>query len=229
MLWGCAMRNAVVALALGAALFSAQEAAASTVFATQIDSGRAGAAELGFTSTPVKNTNRAAGGNALGAPDAIFANSGGGFYSLGLGGAAVFGFGVDFIRAATVFEVTFGCTGPQNGNGTCNFVETADVYALDGDYTPFDGAFGLTDLLSLGFQKVGEIPNGVANTAGGATISISGPFSWLALVDTSPVVNGRDGFDVDAVSVSAVPLPASILFLVGGLVGLGVLRARRPA
>ncbi|MFN3260290.1 MAG: VPLPA-CTERM sorting domain-containing protein [Pikeienuella sp.] len=223
------MKKSLAGLALGVCLFAAHDAAATTVFATQIDSGRTGAAELGFTTTPVDNTNRAAGGNALGAPDATFANSGGGFYSLGLGGAAVFGFGVDFGTQATVFEVTFGCTGPQSPNGTCSFVETADVYALAGGYTPFDGAFGLSDLLSLGFQKVGSIPNGVANTAGGATIAISGPFSWLALVDTSPFVNGRDGFDVDAVSVSAVPLPASILFLLGGLGGLGLLRARRAA
>lgn len=223
------MRNSAIALAIGAALLSASAASASTVFATHIDSGRADAAEAGFTTTAVKSTNRAAGGNALGAPDAIGATSGGGFYSLGLGGVAVFGFGTNFGAEATVFEVTFGCTAPVNANGTCSYVETADVYALAGAYDPFDTAFGLSDLLSLGFQKVGSIPNGVANTAGGASIAISGPFSFLALVDTSPSGSGRDGFDVDAISVSAVPLPASALMLLGALGGLGYLHRRRAA
>ena len=220
------IKSALLAATLALGAGAAQ---AASVFATQIDVGRAGVAGIGWDAeAQVFNTDRNDPGNALGAPDQV-GNTEGGFFSMGNGQAVVLGFGTAFGTTANIFEVTFNCDGPQTSGGFCSFSESVDVYAFNGAYTPFDGAFGLSDLLSLGFQKVGEIPNGVANTAGGATISISGPFSWLALVDTSPVVNGRDGFDVDAVSVSAVPLPASILFLVGGLVGLGVLRARRPA
>ena len=41
----------------------------------------------------------------------------------------------------------------------------------------------------------------------------AGIFKFLKIVDTSPVVAGRDGFDIDAVSVTAVPLPAGIALL----------------
>lgn len=217
--------SALVGTAL---LVSAGAASAATVYATEIDAGRAGVAGVGFEATSqVNNTNRDDAGNALGAPDQV-GNSEGGFYSLGLGGAAVFGFGTSFDIQANLFEVTFNCGG-ASAFGTCNngFLEEVEVYALNGAYTAFDGEFDLSDLLGLGFSYVDTIGNGDANEAGGASIALSGPFTYLALVDQNG--SGVDGFDVDAVSVSAVPLPASILFLLGGLGGLGFLRARKTA
>ncbi|QIE53983.1 VPLPA-CTERM sorting domain-containing protein [Pikeienuella piscinae] len=219
-----------------AALAMAGGANAATTFATQIDAGRAGVAGAGFEATsPVFNTSRDDAGNALGARDVV-SDTDGGFYSLGRGnaddslntGVAVFGFGTSFGLEATVFEVTFGCSGATGGSGSCgNFAEFATVYAFNGPYTPFDNTFTVADLLGLGFSEVGTIGNGDANSASGATISIAGPFTFLAIADASN--QGADGFDIDAVSVNAVPLPASILFLLGGIGGLGFMRMRRTA
>jgi len=39
----------------------------------------------------------------------------------------------------------------------------------------------------------------------------------------------NDGFSVDDIAVSVVPLPASALLLLGGLGGLAALRRRRTA
>lgn len=201
------------------------QASAVTVHATQVDAGRSGVAGVGFeaqTGSPISGSRDNAA-NALGAPDQVDPNVN--FYSLGRGGAAVFGFGTAFDGTATVFEVTFGCGGPQASGGTCNFAETADLYLFNGDYNPFDGEFDETDLVNVGFVFETSIPNGNANAPGGASITINGPFTYLALVDTS--TQGSDGFDVDAVSVSAVPLPAALPLLAGGLGLLGFLGWRR--
>lgn len=216
--------------AFAAAVAMAGAAGAATTFATQIDAGRAGVAGAGFEAvTPGFSADRNNPGNALGAPDQV-GNSESGFYSLGRGddAVAVFGFGTSFGLEANVFEVTFGCSGPSGSNGACSgFSEFATVYAFDGPYTPFDSSFTVSDLTTLGFSEVGTIGNGDANAPGGATVSIAGPFSFLALADASS--QGADGFDIDAVSVNAVPLPASILFLLGGIGGLGFMRMRRAA
>jgi len=207
-------------LALG---LSTAAAEAATVFATQIDVGRFSGA--GWDATLQTNTaSRNDAGNALGAPDQV-GNQGKGFFSLGLGQAAVFGFGTSFGTTATAFEVTFNCS--LQSIGTCSFAEKADVYAFNGSYTPFNGAFGVANLTSLGFTKVGSVLNGAGSTDAGASISIGGPFTYLALVDTSPGGSGRDGWDIDAVSVAAVPLPAAGLLLLGALGGLAVWRRRK--
>ncbi|MEX2517779.1 MAG: VPLPA-CTERM sorting domain-containing protein [Paracoccaceae bacterium] len=224
---GTDMKISMIAGAAFAAAVLSAGAASATTFATQIDVGRADVAGVGFEAeSPVFNTNRDDAGNALGAPDQA-GNSEGGFFSLGRDAVAVFGFGTSFGIDATIFEVTFNCNGPQNPGGSCNFNESVDVYVFNGAYTPFDTSFGLSDLTSLGFTYAASVPNGLANQTGGATVAIGGPFSFLALVDTS--LQAGDGFDVDAVSVSAVPVPASILFLVSALGGIGFLRARRAA
>lgn len=225
------MRNLIPATILAMGTIIAPAAHAVTVYATEIDAGRQGPAGVGFDATVAGNsTNRSDPANALGAPDQV-GNTSGGFYSLGMGGAAVFGFGTSFGFGAEVHEVTFGCNGPQNGDGSCDYNESADVYVLSGAYTPFDGIFDLDDLIGVGFQKVGAIANGAANTADGASVQFSGPFTALALVDTS--ARNGDGFDVDAVgvtpvsSVAAVPLPATALLLGGALLGLGGLGWKR--
>jgi hypothetical protein len=79
------------AVALG---LSAATAEAATVFATQIDSGRLGGAGWDAT-VPTHRTSRNDAGNALGAPNQV-GNQERGFFSLGLGGVAVLGFGTTF-------------------------------------------------------------------------------------------------------------------------------------
>ena len=65
----------------------------------------------------------------------------------------------------------------------------------------------------------GSVPN--LNAQGGASLALlDGPWRYLRLVDTSPNVSGRDGFDIDAVSVTPVPLPAAIWMLLAAVGGL---------
>lgn len=207
------------AAVLSAVLGLGASGATAAVFADKIDwSGSSNAS--GWDATiQTFTTSRSDPGNALGAPDQV-GNSGKGFLSLGRGGAAVFGFATDFEKEANVFEVTFNCDGSpgsQNSDGACaNWPESADIY-VGSSWTPVAGAFGKTQLEGAGFAFVTNIPNGDANTPGGVTVTVGGPFTYLALVDTSD--HGADGFDVDAVSVSPVPLPAAGLALLTALGG----------
>jgi hypothetical protein len=130
------------------------------------------------------------------------------FMSLGLGGQADFTFGQSFTGPGVSYEITFGNRG--------GYFESADVFA---------GSSGT-------FTKVGEIDN---VSAAGLVFNFGGIFDTLRLVDTSPFVRGRDGYDVDAVGVTAlptmgmtpVPLPASVLLLGAGVAGLSAVRRSR--
>lgn len=208
--------------------FGISPAHAATIFADRVDwSGSTGdiAGQFDATAQTFTTGTRSNPGDALGAPDQV-GNTEGGFLSLGMGGIAVFGFASPFTGEGRVFEVTFGCSGPQKPGGLCNYSETADVYVFNGAYTPRAGAFTLADL--AGFQFAGSVGNGDANTDAGAPFTVTGPFRFLALVDTSK--QGGDGFDVDAVRVSAVPLPAPALLLMAGIGGLWLTgRRRKPA
>ncbi|WP_420332248.1 VPLPA-CTERM sorting domain-containing protein [Roseibium sp.] len=210
------IRTTLIAAGTVVAL-SAGTASAAPTYATQIDVGAAGLASAGWDAVVQTNTiPRDNPGDALGAPDVV-SDTEGGFFSIPQSTAVVFGFGTAFSTAANIFEVTFGCSGP-----TCSFKESVDVYALSGNYTPFDGAFDVNNLVNdLGFQLIASLQNGPANEPGGATVAINGTFSYLALVDTS---SGAGAFDVDAVSVTPVPLPAAGLMLLAGLGGLGAMR-----
>lgn len=130
------------------------------------------------------------------------------FMSLGLGGHADFTFGETFTGPGVSYEITFG--------NRAGYLERAEVFA---------GSAG-------SFTKVGEIDN---VSAAGFVFNFTGIFDTLRLVDISPVFAGRDGYDVDAVGVTAlpkgsippVPLPASALLLGAGVAGLGALRRRK--
>ena len=85
-------------------------------------------------------------------------------------------------------------------------------------------------------------PNPFVNTstAGNPVFSFKGIFDTVRLTDLTMALFGNDpnnastrlptgGFDVDSISVSAVPLPAAGFLLVGALGGLAALRRRRKA
>lgn len=144
--------------------------------------------------------------NALGPTD-------GDFFELGFRGTADFTFGKKFKTSAQIFEVTFG--------SASSFPEAVDVYVGDG---------GL-------FQFVARISNVAAQ--GGAVVSLAGlvgsTFDTLRLSDASPLSSTAQsdqfgtlgGFDIDAVRVAPVPLPAAGVMLLTALGGMAFLRRRR--
>lgn len=160
--------------------------------------------------------------NALGEPDGPAEGT---FLSLGLGGAAVFDFGVDFDMAAIIFETTWGNPRPTN------YLESAKVYVGNslGDLTTETGTSGNANVLSLldlsgldSFTFAGSINNQSASSVIDLS-SLAGPFRYVLVVDTT-TNRSYDGFDIDAVGVVPVPEPSTV-FLLGlgmlGLLGLG--------
>ena len=123
------------------------------------------------------------------------------FYSLGLGGNLVLDFGSSLYGLGKIIEVTF---------KLAHYVETADVY--------------ISNSTTFSNPAVASVVN--ADAQDGFSFLVSTPFRYIKLVDTSPVVKGRDGFDVAEVSFSPVPVPAAGLMLAGAVAGLGALRRR---
>lgn len=150
-----------------------------------------------FVTDPLR-TNPA---NSYGAPDNKF-------LSLGIGGLAVFSFGTLFTGPGTIIEIT-------NGS-RAGYLETAKVYV--------GTSYNSTSNDISGFQFLTNITNAAASIP----LVISGVWGFLAILDTStPVGSTRDGFDVDSISVAAVPLPAGAVLLGSGMAALGFMGWRR--
>lgn len=171
------------------------------------------------------SNNRNVSANALGAPD-------GTFLSLGLTNAdgsnpgfAVFDFGTMFSGQGIVVETTFNCSGDA---ATCaGYPEQVEVgFGKDYNFNSHD----FSDLADFTFAK-SYITNGDAQGSGKAFTIANGPFRYLALIDRSALLGTRstDGFDVDAVGVTAVPLPAALPLLAVGLGVLSLMGRRRRA
>jgi hypothetical protein len=203
---------------------SERPAHADLIYATDVDwqnNGTVGSAN-----------DRNDSSNGLGATD-------GEFFSLGLTddvgniaagdptsgtnpGFAVFAFGQTFKKEGMVYEVTFGCE--ADGDSCGNHPEQVQIFAGN------DYVFGSNDITDLAdFTRVGELGNATAQSGGGVTFN--GPFTYLALIDTSKAVGSEsfDGFDVDSVGVQPVPAPATLGLLGAGLLGLGGLARWRKA
>lgn len=178
-------------------LFATAVSASAITWATSVETTTAGA---GFGTDPARSMTA----NALGAPD-------GAFYSPGIGGSITVSFGTQFVEPGAVYEVTLGNPG--------GWPESADIYVSN----------SLADLLGGGV--VASVGNAAA--ASGATFNFAGVWTYMTLVDTSnPAVSGEhvglvaDGFDLDAIGVTPVPVPASALLLGAALAGLGVARRK---
>ena len=207
-----------VAVAAGLTVATSTASQASLIYATEVD---------WFNNGTVTNLNdRDNPANALGAPDEDFLSLG--QSSDGNPGFAVFGFGQNFLDEGRIWEFTFNCA-----NG-CDFLETAIIYVgTSSQYTM--GQASRADQIDLvtglgGFfgewEEVGQVSNQNAQIDdGGAAISFAGEFTWLAIVDNTPSNSpSPDGFDVNAIGVAPVPLPAAAWFLLTGLGGLAGLR-----
>ncbi|RJK95253.1 VPLPA-CTERM sorting domain-containing protein [Paracoccus aestuarii] len=141
--------------------------------------------------------------NALGEAD-------GAFYAMGLGGQLTVGFDTkSFAPGArvTINEVTF--NGPQSSN----HFEAVDVYSVLGGIATFIDR--------------------IANTTQSTTLLVAQGFEYIRLIDVTrtefPSSTSFDGFDVESISVAAVPVPAAGFMLMAGLGGLAALGRRRKS
>ena len=165
---------------------------------------------------------RAITDNALGAPDAHLRTSdsdirflslgvgsydssspaGTGYTGNGYGGSAVFSFGTTFTGWATIYETTYNRTG---------YYEYASV---------------LGSLDNINWTFLGNINN--QSSDGSATVTFSGTYAFLKVVDATALNGGTigDGYDIDAVKVNSTPIPGAAWLLGSGLIGLVGLRRR---
>jgi len=131
------------------------------------------------------------------------------FYSLGRGGGvATFEIAPNFTGPISVVEVTFGASYPD---------ESALV----------EVSLGGIDWIGVGSATNSGNSNG-SPLGGTSGFTVNGIFDMIRFTDTSTATRG-DGFDLDAFSVAAVPLPAGGLLLLGGLGALGFVRRRKFA
>lgn len=135
----------------------------------------------------------------------------GAFLSLGIGGSAVFSFGQTFTTPIAIIEFNKSTKG--------NSYEAVKVFGILGNGIP---------------TFLGVVENMYAQAAqGGFVISGNYVFDKLLLTDISTSGKNRDGFDVDAISVTAydmvapVPLPAAGVLLAGAVGSLALARRKR--
>lgn len=130
------------------------------------------------------------------------------FYALGFGGEITVSFANPLFTEAqnvSAFEITF--------NRLAGHDEAAAVYSVLAGVPTFLG--------------------NITNFVGENTVFAGSDFDSIRLVDISktlfPTTTSFDGFDVAAVKVSAVPLPAAGVLLLAGLGGLAAMRRRKNA
>lgn len=149
--------------------------------------------------------------NVLGAPDGDFVGgTGNGFFSMKNADQVSLTFGTQFAGSIYIYEVTGGNVA-ANKEGL-NFTLVAEDFAGN----QVAGVFNTQGTKVSGTTSRYEIKFD----------SIGGPFTSLIIKDNSGTA---DGFDLDAVGVSAVPVPASALLLLGAFGGLGALRRRKAS
>lgn len=153
--------------------------------------------------------------NALGANDADSID-GVDFLSLGLEGYAVFDFDTSFNEIAIIYETTWG--------DTSNYYEAVEVYVsstydfdsgAEIDWTSQTSDWIYVDL----FTNI----NGEINIDLGDEV-----YKYLLLVDDSKAQgDSTDGFDVNAIGVTPVPEPATMLLFGAGMASLASIRRKR--
>lgn len=144
-------------------------------------------------------------------PESVKGAADGVFYSIGKGGNLVLDFGVGLVKSpGSIFEITFRLK---------NYPESVSIF--------------VSKTLDFSSAEVKSVSNAIAawpQNPNGATLTFStAAFRYVKLVDTGRKNAGEaglDGFDVDSISFSPVPVPAAGLMLAGAVAGLGALRRR---
>lgn len=222
------MKKCLVSAAVASLSLMAGSVASAAIFVQDAASTRAGSVDDG-----VANGNRLNTYNVVGAPDSVQDQTFG-FFSMGNDELLFLDFGQEFVDPATVYEVTFGCS--LVGDECRGFRERINVYAVSSllDFGSF--VTNTTNALpsnltgvDLGtlfteWELLGDLGNGEAQGGGSVSLGGAGPFTYLILQDVS--TKQQDGFDIDAVSVSQIPVPGAAL-LFGSVVAGGLMRRAR--
>lgn len=196
-------------LAAGALAVTAGAASAATIYASQVIDAHRSAGNPSCTggTAACKANDRLNTANAVD-------NNANTFYSLGFGGDLTVGFG------GTVF------------NPTQNLVVTEITFSSGGTTPPTDGHFEAVEIFAVLNGTVGK-SLGVLYNWGKTSVVADVAFDAIKLVDVTrrefTKTTSYDGFDVSAVAVAPVPLPAAGLLLLGSLGGLAALRRRNAA
>lgn len=189
------------ALSGGVALALAASAASADTFAFTVEQFHQTVQNGGGPVAPARSNPN----SALGPPQGVAAGT---YFSPGMGGFIVLGFGGEFGSYVRVWEATQGNIG--------NHPETADVFVGWGG-----------PAASATYQLIGSMSNLESPKTFdlAATNAITGrtTYSYVKIVDTSNgllLPNTADGFDIEAVAVGPVPAPGSIgLLAAAGLTG----------
>jgi len=162
------------------------------------------------------------------------------FYSLGIGGTLTADMSPKQIASGSVLEIT-------NSSPNETFPESAQIWL--GGSIGEDGIWDRTDAVYFGelfndgskADYVSDFGSILLTSMGGQgagwelTLNPDVVYSLITLVDTTWDNYGgeyteiSDGFDVGEFRVAAIPLPASVLMLMGALGGLGFVSRRRQA
>lgn len=130
---------------------------------------------------------------ALGAPERNSNNGAMNFVSLGFGGTLIIGFEEAAIALPVVHDLEIVET--TWNNKTCtSYEERADLYVSQTQLMPGDDVLAVTDWVLVG-----------QSCTNGASFDVYGPtggweyFTMVKIVDASPVIGNRDGYDVDGI------------------------------